>query len=58
MMSKQSQSGETAADRKLRRESLLKYGPMFAPALRFPFDQPNNPEEVEITVPETGPKGT
>ncbi len=33
-------SGETPEERKLRREELLKYGPIFAPALRFSFDYP------------------
>jgi hypothetical protein len=34
------QTGETPAEREQRREALLKYGPLFAPALRFPFDAP------------------
>jgi hypothetical protein len=45
-------SAETPTERKLRREALLKYGPIFAPALRFPFDEPlEESDEPEILLP-------
>jgi hypothetical protein len=34
-------SGETTEERKLRRDALLQYGPLFSTALRFSFDWPD-----------------
>jgi hypothetical protein len=42
-------NSEEMAERKLRREALLKYGPIFAPALRFSFDRPEDHPEVVVT---------
>jgi hypothetical protein len=48
VMSKQNQRRETAAERDLRRHALLKYGRMFAAALRFPFDEPRKVPDADI----------
>jgi len=40
-MEPKQQAGETAAERQRRREAILEYGPIFAPTLRFPFDEPD-----------------
>jgi len=39
-----------AEDRRLRREAMLQYGPLLAPALRFSFDRPD--ERPEHTLPQ------
>lgn len=39
---------ETAEQRERRRESLLKYGPIFASALRFSFDWPDDKSESAL----------
>ncbi len=38
-------SGETPEERQLRREAILKQGPIFASGLRFSFDDPKDEGE-------------
>lgn len=38
---------ETAADRQLRREALLRYGQVLATGLRFRFDFPDSDSAIE-----------